>query len=761
MTRVKRRRGVGAAIVLLPLLASVTGPGHTDESDAAVRAGIELMAQGRFAQAIEAFEAAEAQAARAPERIDAIRRLAHAEQQLGAHRRAVGHLERALELAQTIDDAALQTLLRAQLGGAYLSAGENEKARTLLQQAADAARGANDHALLAAVLNDLGTLHDIANAPQAALDAYDEAARFALDASDRPAAVRARLNAARVQLRRGNLAAARGLALTARDGAGALAHPYLKAQALLGAGQMLIEIVRRDTAAPAALDEAYAPLRAALGLGRDLENPHIASAAYGSLGLAYRTAGRHAEALEAARAAIHLAQQAQANELLFHWHWLAGRLFRDSGRPDNALASYRLAFSVYRTQSVAPATAGTLFVTEPPTAAFLELTDLLLQDDRKARSAHASQARLREARDVIEALKTRELQDYFRDSCVAEARARVRTLEQSIDPATAVLYPIVLPDRLELLLSHGSDIVRATVDVRADTLLDTAREFRAELVRQRTLRYLAHAQALYGWLIRPLEKALAARGVTTLVAVPDYALRAVPFAALHNGERFLIERFATATVPALELTDPRPLPERNVTALLAGLTEPTQGFPGLAYVETELASVRRHYPGPLLVDDAFQRARLAQELTGSRYTIAHIASHGEFSGDARQSFVLAHDGKITMDELARHIGVNRVSDDPLDLLTLSACHTAAGDERAALGLAGIAVKAGARSVVAALWPVHDEATALLMAEFYRALRETGVTKAAALQRAQQKLTGITRYRHPGYWSAFVLVGNWR
>jgi CHAT domain-containing protein len=125
-----------------------------------------------------------------------------------------------------------------------------------------------------------------------------------------------------------------------------------------------------------------------------------------------------------------------------------------------------------------------------------------------------------------------------------------------------------------------------------------------------------------------------------------------------------------------------------------------------------------------------------------------------------RGFVLAYDSKISMDDLARFIGFNRLRDDPLDLLTLSACQTAAGDERAMLGLAGITVKAGARSALASLWPIHDEATALLMTEFYRQLHAPGVSKALALQRAQQKLAAITRYRHPGYWSGFVLIGNW-
>jgi CHAT domain-containing protein len=94
------------------------------------------------------------------------------------------------------------------------------------------------------------------------------------------------------------------------------------------------------------------------------------------------------------------------------------------------------------------------------------------------------------------------------------------------------------------------------------------------------------------------------------------------------------------------------------------------------------------------------------------------------------------------------------------LLTLSACQTAAGDDRAALGLAGVAVKSGARSALATLWAINDQASAMLVTEFYRQLLKENVSKAQALQRAQNALMQNVRYRHPGYWSPFLLIGNW-
>ncbi|MGH8559001.1 MAG: CHAT domain-containing protein, partial [Methylococcales bacterium] len=123
-------------------------------------------------------------------------------------------------------------------------------------------------------------------------------------------------------------------------------------------------------------------------------------------------------------------------------------------------------------------------------------------------------------------------------------------------------------------------------------------------------------------------------------------------------------------------------------------------------------------------------------------------------------FVLTSDGKISLDALGNMMGVSRYRNEPVELLTLSACQTAAGDDRAALGLAGVAVKAGARSALASLWFINDPASADLVTEFYRQLKKPGTSKAKALQQAQWLLLNDERYEHPGYWAPFLMIGNW-
>ena len=161
-----------------------------------------------------------------------------------------------------------------------------------------------------------------------------------------------------------------------------------------------------------------------------------------------------------------------------------------------------------------------------------------------------------------------------------------------------------------------------------------------------------------------------------------------------------------------------------------------------------------------MLDQDFLIPRLEKELRKQHFNVLHIASHGRFGENPDDTFLLSFDDKVTMDRLSDCVGLSRFRDTPLELLILSACETAAGDERAALGLAGVAVKAGARSALATLWHVNDPVSSRLVEEFYRELGKTAVTRAMALQRAQLRILGDTRYEHPGYWAPFLLINNW-
>jgi len=236
----------------------------------------------------------------------------------------------------------------------------------------------------------------------------------------------------------------------------------------------------------------------------------------------------------------------------------------------------------------------------------------------------------------------------------------------------------------------------------------------------------------------------------------------VPVAALYDSRQraFLIEQLPAAITPGLTLTEPRPIDRGSIRVLAAGLSESVQGYPALASVRHEIGALESEFGARPLLDEEFVSERFEAEVRERVFDVVHVASHGEFLPDASQSYLLTYDGRIPMDELGKLVGTTRFRERGLELLTLSACRTAAGDDRAALGLAGVALRSGARSALATLWEVNDAVTGELMARFYAGLAEPGMSRAAALQSAQLAVLRDPSTRHPIYWAAFVLISSW-
>jgi CHAT domain-containing protein len=511
-------------------------------------------------------------------------------------------------------------------------------------------------------------------------------------------------------------------------------------------------------------EDAAASYRAAGALGRELDAPRLESYALGYQAELDAAAGRADEALQGARQALFLAERAQAPEVAYQWLWQIGRLQAAAGEIDQAIRTLQQAVATIgtiRSDLIAlGARQGRPVFRQTVEPLHLELADLLLRRAAAQAGPAAREDDLRAARTVVEALRAAELEDYFQDECVAELQARARSIDR-IGARTAALYPIILPERTVLLLSLPEGLVQVPVPIASARLTQIVRALRLQLEQFASQQYLPGAQALYDLLLRPLEGRLEAAGIDTLVFVPDGPLRTIPLAALHDGERFVIDRFAVATVPSLELVAPRPVGEIEIMPLLSGLTEGVQGFPALPNVAQELEQIAKIHGGTLLRDTRFVESQVEAALAQVPYSVVHIASHGEFAGDPENSFLLTYDGRLDMNELEQLIKLSRFRDEPVELLTLSACRTAAGDDRAALGLAGVAVKAGARAALATLWAISDEAAAQLVSEFYRQLAlQPRPSKAEALRQAQLAVKADPRFPQPAFWSPFLIIGNW-
>ena len=696
--------------------------------------------------------------------------LAHAQtaeslQQLGRRALVIDEYRQALALAEQGTDRAWQALLMGQLGGALLTAGQLDEAGKVLREGLASAASLGDAGLQASLGNNLAHLLRAQGDIPGSLAQFREAAKLAASVNNQTLLAKSSISAAETLLASSG-DSAEAQALLEQGGATAARLPPSRGSAslLVRNAQALRQLADVSSNKTQLLYSAATQLQAAASMADTIADPRTASYAYGYLGAMYEQQQRHAEALSLTSTAVFKAQQVNAPELRYRWEWQQGRIQSAQGKREEALESHRRAAATL--QSIrAEFTAGSEDIAsslrEDASPLFLALTDLLLRESETERDGAQQQALLREARDTVELLKTTELQDYFQDDCVAAVRARIKDLDATIAPGTAVLYPITLPDRIELLLSLPGGLSKYSVPVSNEKLVSEVHLFRQRLEKRTTRQYLQQARQLYQWLIMPLEQALESDHVDTLVVVPGPALRAVPIAALHDGKDFLIRRYAVAMTPSLRLTDPRPIARHDIKLLMNGLTESVQGFPPLVHVSSELDSIQGLYGGKVYRDKEYQKAAVKQELADEQYSIVHFATHGQFSGKVKDSFILTYDGKINMDDLEEFVGVSWFRQErPVELLTLSACETAAGDDTAALGLASVAIKAGARSALASLWSINDQASSELVAEFYTRLQDPSVSKAQALRLAQVKFLDDLRYKHPSYWAPFLLIGNW-
>jgi CHAT domain-containing protein len=459
--------------------------------------------------------------------------------------------------------------------------------------------------------------------------------------------------------------------------------------------------------------------------------------------------------------ALNLAPTYTAPDIAYQFFWQMGRLRKAQGDNEGAIANYSQAVDTLqslRSDLVTISSDVQFSFRESVEPIYRDLVALLLQPS----SDKISQKHLDQARKVIESLQLAELDNFFRDACSDTKPTQI----DQIDKTAAVFYPIILPDRLEVILAlPGQPLRQYTTRLSQKEIDKTLQQLRDAVTIPRyrisIKRFQQPAQQVYNWLIRPVEAELASSGVKTLAFVPDGAFRNIPLSGLYDGKQYLVEKYSIAIAPGLQLVDPKPLARQKLQVLAFGLSEERQGFSSLPNVKSELERIQTQVESQVRINESFTNSKFKQDINSISFPVIHLATHGQFSSSAEDTFVLTWDDRIKasdFNQLLRTQEGNRKR--PIELLVLSACQTAVGDNRAALGLAGVAVRAGARSTLASLWFVSDEATSLLMSQFYQELTNPQVTKAEALRRAQMVILQHQTFNHPYFWSAFVLVGNW-
>lgn len=380
--------------------------------------------------------------------------------------------------------------------------------------------------------------------------------------------------------------------------------------------------------------------------------------------------------------------------------------------------------------------------------------------------------RIGAAQEIIEAFRQAEMVDAFGADCVPPREA-IRPAD--LRPGEILLYPIILPDRLELIYATAADNggqavyrrVSQTDNADADRIRNLVNEASFSLGYGDDDEWAAYSRELYSLLIDPIADLLSPQ--STLIIVPDGALRRLPFAALVDERgQMLAQRTRMTIAPALSFAQPgsegRGTP--NVVAasvsdrvtLLAGNFPALPGTRGEARMAAGLGDEDRS-AGVIL--DNFSRADLRDSFSNEAVDILHLATHASFNGGSNRSFIVANGEAILLSELRSLVEANKLRGDQLSLIVLSACETALGDDQASMGLAGAAIQAGAESALASLWQVDDAGTVELMRQFYRNYSQ-GQARAEALRNAQLAMIARgDRMSDPRIWAAFTLIGGWR
>jgi CHAT domain-containing protein len=490
---------------------------------------------------------------------------------------------------------------------------------------------------------------------------------------------------------------------------------------------------------------------------RTLNQKSNLAEATGTLGWLYEQNRQWDEALKLTDRAISL-ESAPGNDGLYLWEWQLGRILQQQNQPEQAKAAYSrsiIALEKVRKNLRVINPDAQLYLRDNVEPLYRELVDLSLRE---------KQPDLAKIVNQFDGLKLVELENFLR--CRASEYRAVNEFAE--DSGAVVFYPIILADRLEVILRLGGNkFQRFTAPVSRIQLEKTIANFRQNLTQPQYGWDDIAASQLYDWLIRPAQQYLTPQ-TKNLVFVMDGALQNMPVAALYDRSRqeYLIDRYPVGMTPGLKILGAKKSTARQSGILIGGLTGTSRSdgnrgniYEPLTNARAEIQGIKSFFGKSIeLSGDNFTQDNIQRALATGKYSIVHLATHGRFSSDPYQTFILTDGGqKIDLNGL-RSILQQR-QEGSIDLIVLSACETATGDKRAALGLAGVAIRSGAASTLASLWAVDDGATSELMQEFYGALTgREGVSKAEALRFAQKSIR--QQHEHPYYWASFVLLGNW-
>ena len=678
------------------------------------------------------------------------------QQTLGFYRRAVTTLNAVNENLHSLPDSPMKVVTLQSLGNALRGVGDLTRSRQTLEQSLSLARKLGLRNETNAVLVSLANVARLQSDKKAAWEYYQQAA----GSKDRQTATGAKINSLSLLIEHKSYKAAATLAQQIAPEIKDLPAKRATIYASINFAQSLKKLREVPTVSKISSDLEIAQLLAnSIQIAKSIEDLRAEAYALGSLGSLYESSEQWNEAKKLTRQALALADALDSPDINYRFSWQLGRILKAQGDINGSIASYTQstnALKALRGDLVAVSPSLQFDFRDEVEPVYRELAGLLLLSNQP------SQQNLIQARDAIEALQVAELNNFFRTACLDTKPIQVDEVIDRLDPRGAVIYPIILSDRTEVIVKlPGQPLLHYRVNISQTNLEKLLRELRNSFSKKYALSdvHLLSKQ-IYDWLILPAQPSLAKSKIKTLVFVLDGDLRNIPMAALYDGQQYLVEKYAIALTPGLQLLPLEPTKQMKLKALSAGLSLARRGFSALANVPVELKRIKSEIPSTVLLNQNFTSSTLQNELEDPSFSIVHLASHGQFSSLEDRTFILAWDKPLYIKDLNNLLLSSNNTNNTIELLVLSACSTAVGDNRAALGIAGVAVRAGARSTVASLWAVDDAASATLMSNFYQQLRHKKLSKAGALRMAQISLIQSKNYNSPNYWASYVLLGNW-
>ncbi|MEA5477250.1 tetratricopeptide repeat protein [Pseudanabaena galeata UHCC 0370] len=669
---------------------------------------------------------------------------------LGQYQKAIDFYQQSLAIFKQIGDLNGETTSFNNLGGIYRNLGQYQKAIDLYQQSFSILKQIGNRNGEASSLNNLGLTYSYLGEYQKATDLYQQSLAIFKQIGNR----------------NGEATSLNNLGLT---------YSYL------GEYQKATDLYQQS-----------------LAIFKQIGNRNGEASSLNGLGFAYKSLGQYQKAIDFYQQSLAITKQigdldGEAKSLNN-----LGFAFTKINQPEISILFHKQSVNIY--EAIRKDIKGLKreeqqsFITSI-SGSYRNLAARLLQ-----------QHRITEALQVLDLLKVQELEDYFKNIKGSDRSAQgVRLLSpekaisnkllavsfenspeinrqlaskiqqlpkseinkvpdylQKIPQGTALLYPLILDDRLEIILfTPNTTPISRTVKISQKELETLVTDFRAGLLDAGSEDVQEPAAQLYQLLIKPIEIELTQAKVTTILYAPDGILRYIPIAALYDGKQWLAEKYRISNLIAYSLFDftPNQKIQPNILAGAFGGKAGEKKFGQTALPATlkEVQSIANSFQNSVtLTEENFSRQAIESKF--KNHNVLHLATHAEFNiGVPDNSFIIFGNGdKIRLNEITDWQIPN------IDLIVLSACQTGLGklgDGVEILGFGYQVQKAGAKQAIASLWKVDDAGTQALMTAFYGELQKGDVTVTEALRRAQIALIKSPQYNHPNYWSAFFAIGN--